>query len=132
MTQEEKELLFKDLSARFPYGIKIKDLSTQADTTIDVLGIKEHSVLVDRYTKFGNVYDSISIEYVRPYLRPMSSMTEEEKKEYDYCLMCMFYSVTHDDAITIDFLNSHHLDYHGLIPKGLALEEPEGKFYKHN
>lgn len=135
MTQEQKELLIKDLSTRLPYGVKIKDLSTQADTTIDVLGIKKPFIIVDEYSRFGNVYDSISVEFVKPYLRPMSSMSEEEHRELSklvnddklltgdpgktVCLHC---------GVVIDFFNSHHLDWRGLIEKGLALEAPEDMY----
>ena len=130
MTKEEKQqLLLKDLSARWQYGVKIKDLSSQADTIIDVLGIKGHFVLVDEYNRFGNIYDSISIEYVKPYLRSMSNMTKEEEEELrllkNQLVDCdenneiKFYSII--DEIHKLYL-SHHIDFMGLIPKGLAIE----------
>ena len=56
----------------------------------------------------------------KPYLRPMSSMTEEEEKEYHDAR-----SDYYDDLGTYDWLNAHHFDYRGLIEKGLALEAPE-------
>jgi hypothetical protein len=55
----------------------------------------------------------------------MSSMTEEEKKEYDHYLECMLYNTIYDGAFASDYLNAHHLDYRGLIPKGLAIEVTE-------
>ena len=139
MTQEEKELLLKDLCGRLPFGVKVKDLSTQADTTIEVLGIKEHFVLVDEYTRFGNVYDSISVEYVKPYLRPMSSMTTNEEYEYhQYCAIDFNdFAEEHLKLLSqtalcfsnhIDWLNAHHFDYRELISMGLALEAPEGMY----
>lgn len=73
-----------------------------------------------------------------PYLRPMSSMTEEEEDEYDsmfsnarriYC-NCEYYDTVQEDDIPdfIDWLNAHHFDYRGLIEKGLALEAPVGMY----
>ena len=147
MTEENKALLLKDLCARLHYGVKVKDLSTQADTIIEVLGIKEHFVLVDEYSRFGNAYDSISVEYVKPYLRPMSSVTEEENKTIDnisnngkgfeeyedgwirYDSIHTKWGVWPDGcAKLLDYLNSIHIDYRGLIPMGLALEAPEDMY----
>ena len=130
MKQEEKELL-KDLCARLPYGVKIKDLSMKADTTIDVLGIKGHFVLVDKYSRFGNVYDSISIEFVKPYLRPMSSMTDEERKEYKH--LVAFSGSSYGAANFVDWLNKKMFAYRAINGKdmfelGLALEAPEGMY----
>lgn len=129
MKQEDKELLLKDLSERLPYGVKIKDLSTQADTTIDVLGIKKPFIIVDEYSRFGNVYDSISVEFVKPYLRPMSSMTEEEKEFY--ASMFLEYDggrFTEFPGTVVEWLNKNMFDYNGLIPMGLALEAKEGMY----
>ena len=69
--------------------------------------------------------ENVMIEDIKPYLRPMSSMTDEEKKEYDHRLECMFYDTMYDDAFAIDWLNAHHFDYRGLIDKGLAIEVTE-------
>ena len=59
---------------------------------------------------------------IKPYLRPMSSMTEDEGVELDNTVIMGNYG---DDA---DWLNAHHFDYRGLIKKGLALEAPEGMY----
>lgn len=76
------------------------------------------------------------IQYL--YLRPMSSMTEEEEKEYNQlCYNCqeqdsVDYNITELDRTqliyVVDWLNAHHFDYRGLIEKGLALEAPEGMY----
>ena len=52
-------------------------------------------------------------------------MTEEEKKEYDHRLECMFYDAMYDDAFAIDWLLKNHFDFRGLIPKGIAIEVTE-------
>ena len=113
MTQEEKQLLLVDLCARLPYEIIVeatyKDGEGWKTEDRKLLGIYEDSqVYVDA------VY--ANIENVRPYLRPMSSMTEEERQEYGLVLC---------DELSInqyDWLNSHHFDYRGLIEKGFAIE----------
>ena len=63
--------------------------------------------------------------YLRPYLRPLSSMTEEEKFMYFQLSECKSIG---GKAEFIDWLNAHHFDYRGLIEKGLALEAPEGMY----
>ena len=121
MTHEDKELLMKDLCARIPYGVKVKVLNE------DILSQdSENGVLVGKENANDDCFviqcssDSYVLIYndFKPYLRPMSSMTEEEKKE---CLKITFVEAT-------DWLNSHHLDYRGLIEKGLALEAPPGMY----
>ena len=104
MTQEEKEVLLKDLCARLPYGVKLKRFDGE---------IVELTPLL---------FATFAIENFKPYLRPMSSMTEEEKREY--------FDVTQvsNHCAAIDWLNAHHFDYRGLIEKGLALEVHEGMY----
>ena len=116
MTQEEKQLLLKDLCARLPYGIKCR-FETTVDTykTIELSREGTNGLLVD----FDELYCYWFNEgFILPYLRPMSSMTEEEKEEEENTVM-MFLQ---------DFYNAHHLDYRGLIENGLALEAPEDMY----
>lgn len=116
MTQEEKELLLMDLSARLPYGTFIREYHDNGK-------IKHKKLRLDAnaYAWFKNGVK------VKPYLRPMSSMTEEERKEYDatfaYYGDCPCYTIK-----TFDFLNKKHFDYRGLIEKGLALEAPKDMY----
>lgn len=125
MTQEERELLLKDFSARLPYGVMMK-----------VSGLS-HPIALDEFILFTI---RTTKQEGTPYLRPMSSMTEEEEDEYDsmfsnarriYC-NCAYYDTVQEDDIPdfIDWLLEHHLDYRGLIPMGLALEAPEGMYEK--
>ena len=81
MTQEEKNLLLRDLCARLPYGVKVLGYNKYIGT----IGV------ISKGAKFQMVYlvefdKEMGIEYIKPYLRPMSSMTEEEAQEYwDLC-----------------------------------------------
>ena len=136
MTQEEKQLLLKDLCARLPYLVK---------------GLYQWkgNVPFDRELD-GRLYDELYLSLYstedssfKPYLRPMSSMTEEEEKELSIILNYEFYIdddfalVAEDDRHRIrlelcegyiDWLNEHHFDFRGLIEKGLALEAPENMY----
>lgn len=128
MKQEEKELLLKDLSARLPYGIKVKNIEEE-NTVGEVFAInrnkKTNNIVVSYY--LSDDCDTLSctqIEFVRPYLRPVSSMTPSEQKEFRK--LNDFYN--HPSHELIDFYNSHHLDYRSLISKGLALEAPSDMY----
>lgn len=128
MTQEEKDLIWKDLCARFPYGVRIK--RTNCPITLSVTGIDGKYIRHIPFYIGGNIEINTSIiEEIKPYLRPMSSMTEEEYKEWRY----LYLPLPHDNEATetqrrIDWLNAHHFDYRGLIEKGLALEAPEDMY----
>ena len=124
MTQEEKSLLLQDLCARLPYhpivSVAYNYLGKGIVWNFDVLRIK---LLLE-------IEENESWEYIKPYLRPMSSMTEEEYEEYCYLNEC-----THLDDGTevpcvahINYLLKNHFDFIGLIPKGLALEAPNGMY----
>ena len=145
MTKEEKKLLFKDLCARLPYKVKItirEDCGEEMVTDtlrayyISDIGCLEHP----------EIESYIEKKKIKPYLRPMSSMTEEEKNElkivtcpngtgyfneqYLVCPVNHFGEQISFDfmADIIDWLNAHHFDYHCLIEKGLALPAPEGMY----
>ena len=113
MKQEEKQLLLQDLCARLPYGVKCyikfddgKIFNERILAPIMIQDFKEHSF----------------VSFI-PYLRPMSSMTDEEKSEFygtfDPTLEEPYYRAK---VSSFDWLNKHHFDYRGLIEKGLALE----------
>ena len=115
MIQEGKETLLKDLCARLPYGTMVKcntDNRHEFDEELSEIHIM-------------NFYQF----EVKPYLRPMSSMTEEEKRNYhNYRYWIEKGDIEHCTINMIDWLNAHHFDYRGLIEKGLALEAPEGMY----
>ena len=152
MTQEEKELLLKDLCARLPYEVKGRvytettngkyDISgdmiffdTPFDVTLDDINTSTeelHVVAIGNEDTVDFIEDQqicgapFIVEEFEPYLRPMSNMTEEEENEYRAinCYEGLF--PRNEDAL--DYVLSHHLDFRGLIPIGLALEAPEGMY----
>ena len=127
MNKDDKELLLKDLSTRLPYGVMVKTPYNNAEL-IGINGIVRRK----GYTKETEYIDVITdkqtypIRYVKPYLRPMSSMAEEEKLMYEG-LMIGTDNVSYMLDV-IDWLNAHHFDYRGLIEKGLAIEAHKGMY----
>ena len=120
MTQEEKQLLMRDLCARLPYGVKVNFRGF-----IEVLHEVHIYESVQTIVGENGVLYDIDMPMVMPYLRPMESMTEEEEKEYENCFQS---DDTTAATLLVDFYNKRHLDYRGLIEKGLALEAPEGMY----
>ena len=117
MTQSDKELLLKDLCARLPYGVNADITLNKEDECLNsypIVGIVGDKIVFET----DIVSCSTDIEAVKPYLRLMSSMTEDESNKYTHLTF----------VERIDWLNSHHFDYRGLIEKGLALEAPEGMY----
>lgn len=117
MTQEEKELLLKDLCARLPYEVIVKYKSREKEGNVKIT-----SGNIGYVAELGNGW----WKECKPYLRPMSSMTEKEKAEYD-----SFNAPTAKRKVwlnRIDWLLSKHFDLRGLIPLGLALEAHEGMY----
>lgn len=130
ITQKEKELLLRDLSARLPYGVVCKGVTVDINVVKDEYENREVEGLL---TNIGYDYCTLGImtecelNTIKPYLRPMSSMTEEEKKTYE-----MFFN---EDGLLntsidtyLDWLLENHFDYRGLIPKGLAIEATEDMY----
>lgn len=127
MTQTDKQLLLKDICARLPYGVKcthkaypnsIKTIATVYPNETAIVGVIE-----------------VYLNDINIYLRPMSSMTEEEKKEYDETFDCIVSTrgveINHERRPTYetyDWLNEHYFDYRELIEKGLALQAPKGMY----
>ena len=129
MTQKDKDLLFNDLCARLPYGVKCDRLG-RARRLLGIDFNNLYSIILDRGCYMPQYY---MVEDIKPYLRPMSSMTEEEKEEFDdFCVIDEFVwkgnseigyknqAIIMSDAI--DWLNKNHFDYRGLIEKGLAIK----------
>lgn len=146
MTKEDKELLLKDLCARLPYGV------------ICLTEIGDGYLCSINQTIFGTEYglnispvkrdyfnDSEQDEVViKPYLRPMSSMIEEERKEVEELIKAhrpspygiinnkgmdnLLFSVSTTSGYLTDWLSKNMFDYRGLIPMGLALEAPSNMY----
>ena len=149
MTQEDKMLLIKDLSSRLPYSVHVQHTSGFSGVLYDIS-------MHHKYDKNDNIYDiicytdffgdgdSITIEHFKPYLFPLSSMTEEmleelnaegffktddtitnisQHKRKNGILKEIYTYVDIEGAsILIEFFLSHHIDYRGLIEKGLAID----------
>ena len=120
MTQEEKELLLKDLCARLPYGVKFlrKSWNYEWDQEMSVIEVLE-DIDKDGYINNTKVYN---VEDIKPYLFPTSSMTEEQKldlKEYAFI----------GGVWGFDWCHKNHFDYRGLIPQGLAIDATGRNIY---
>jgi len=138
MTQEDKELLLKDLCSRLPYKV-IVDYGYNAFDVHNGNYVKHGSKsILNCYLLdvFMSPRQNEKGEYIKPYLRPMSSMAEEEKVQLSQ-YACIGEDLNgefidevqrKDCAAYIDWLNKNHFDYRGLIEKGLALEAPEGMY----
>ena len=142
MTKEEKELLLKDLCARLSYGVTIYRIT---DNSIHRI---QYSDIIENIDQFSHLLEYSGIDNIKPYLRPMDSMTEEERNEIESVSDCNFGKALDADikaklnknydnsearileyhacSSVVDWLNAHHFDYHGLIEMGLALEAPKG------
>ena len=143
MTREDKDLLLKDLCARLPYDVKCKiEMWKGCDvcTIYNINSIGYVEIVEDSDT------NGVNIERIKPYLFPLSSMTEEQKEElyivtngkfsagYEYIDNCKPRSwsewgtteynwIRHYDIDLLHtWLNKNHFDYRGLIPKGIALD----------
>jgi hypothetical protein len=131
MTQEEKDLLYKDLCARIPYSLIVS--CTDDDGTMpNVWEVAYINKFKDAYllNTESTATQLISIEEVKPYLYPMSSMNEELREEYKDLLDNDGYSLdANDNVFTLqDFYCKYHFDYRGLIEKDLALKAPDGMY----
>ena len=134
MTQENKELLFKDLCARLPYRVVVS--FKNSDTKEAFNQILDYTLvhMAEYIPYIGGIE-------IKPYLRPMSSMTEEEKEELKILFdaedvtsdsICYLEGGTLEEYLShisysfcskiIDWLLAHYIDFHGLIPMGLAIE----------
>lgn len=131
MTQEDKELLIKDLSARLQYNIQIladidKTFEGGVISTLKVINLKKD------WVELQGVLTPFKFDEIKPYLRPMSSMTVEECIELGKLdatfenigeiLPNIPYYIEVTRPEQLDFLNAHHFDYRGLIEKDLAIE----------
>ena len=122
MTQEQKQLLIKDLCSRLLYETWVK--YEGKEWLVTGYGHGRVSLLPSVFSSIGGPCPLV--EEVRPYLRSMSSMTEEEENEYRAinCYEGLFPS--NEEAL--DYVLEHHFDFRGLIEKGLVLEAPEGMY----
>lgn len=129
MTTEEKQLLLIDLCARLPYCNTWVEYDGKK-WLITGYGHGRVSLLPSAFS--SGTGPCPLVEEVRPYLRPMSSMTKEERLIYEQRFHDVGRSIDvidADDVVPhIDWLLSRHLDFRGLIPMGFALEATEGMY----
>ena len=120
MIQEYKELLIKDICARLPYNV-ICQVEFEENGKYNSKVMLLSGIFTDEAyftTKGGSIYSN---EY-KPYLFHLSSMTEEQKQEYQHITERWMYDSSYSISDSIDWLNKNHFDYRGLIDKSLALD----------
>jgi hypothetical protein len=148
MSQENKKLLLQDLCGRIPYGVKMNHIANTENNPITLVGVAKTMITLESSAGYG----TSDIEDYIPYLFPLSSMTEEQKKEFKEISKCEYeikncggfdsegiylieigkYEYEYDIDTTIEefyfnykiinWLNKNHFDYRGLIEKGLAID----------
>ena len=135
MKQEDKELLLKDLSARIYYGVivHVESHDGGADHSFDnhLIGVQRAYAIVPRKDGIVTHFPIFLGANVKPYLRPLTSMTDEEREEYrkfSYYGAAGYRDNDFKEMVAvpsyekIDWLNAHHFDYRGLIERGLAIK----------
>ena len=116
MTQEEKDLLIKDLCARLPYGVKIEltrwvmNDGMYMNTTLEPKHINQL------------LNDEDGDAEIKPYLFPFSSITKEQEDEYQHITERWMYDSSYSISDSIDWLNKNYFDYRDLIESGLAID----------
>lgn len=119
MTQEEKDLLLKDLSCRLPYGVICEDGYCN-DLVLN--GIDKPNTITFKCT--DKSFWTTDLDKCRPYLFPISSMTDKQKED-----MIMSSCGIGSDKNVFDWYNKNHFDYRGLIRKGLATDASNLNIY---
>ena len=137
MTQEDKELLLKDLCARLPYGVKVK-----LGDNPNIFDLEYRIKFAVMYGDSDKLEDILDITNIKPYLFPLSSMTEEQWREItdvqiqeslksidvnNDCMSNPLFSI--GDLKTLDLCYANHIDIHNLIPRGLAEDATDKNIY---
>ena len=137
MTQNEKDILLKDLCGRLPYGVRAYYNDYDSDYEIESIKITSYGDY-----KTGSIHldmiDStkiVVIDEIKPYLFPLSSMTKEQKQELYNLVEESAFQILHSEDgnpqphIAMDWYNKNHFDYRGLIPMGLAIDATNLNIY---
>ena len=127
MTQEHKDLLFKDLCARLPYSVKC-DINDNKPYTLSSISNDYDGTLI-RFKEQKNGFNmEVYLSEVKPYLFPLSSMTDEQKQELKGLIFQNAFS-NNTTFTQQDFFCKYHLDYRGLIQLGLAIDATNLNIY---
>ena len=137
MTQEQKELLLKDLCARVPHGVKARcKIPVNQNESEEIVGqvtSVHYNISIVQVEGFDVIVDYNPYFEIKPYLFPLSSMTEKQKEEYNYIVNYIspddtenwaegeFVYVNQIEQL-LHFYHTNHLDYRGLLEKELALD----------
>ena len=135
MIQEDKILLLTDLCARLPYAVIAHASEINKNGIITDINISYNMVNLTVDNTNGR-YELVPLFDIKPYLRPMSSMTEEETEEYWTKInnnapempldeIPSIENIAKCSEIVLNWLNAHYFDYRGLIEKSLAIKAPE-------
>ena len=137
MTQEDKELLLKDLCARLPYGVKIK-----LGDNPNIFDLEYRIKFAVMYGDSDKLEDILDITNIKPYLFPLSSITEEQKsyingrwgvnEHFEFEIDPLWGEYFVDVCDAVDFINwcyENHFDINGLIPRGLAEDATDKNIY---
>ena len=137
MTQEDKDLLLTDLCGRLPYGLKLQNINDK-DSIVQLrsINLDNYCYEIQFYTYQGKALTICNVSKLfrfgkilryKPYLFPMSSMTEEQYKTY--CELEHSGNMEHLSLPLLEWLNKNHFDYRGLIEKGLAIDATNLNIY---
>ena len=139
MTQADKDLLLKDLCARLPYDVKVsKVVGDYISEPRPIRSINLNNIIVEdgEFEDGTPDIDVWAYEDFKPYLFPLSSMTEEQKEEFNTQSLKLQLQVIDEEIMyekatefEVDFYNKHHLDWRGLIPMGLAIDATNKNIY---
>lgn len=148
MTRENKELLLQDICARLPHGVKVHAKYIDTDTEVEkdgVLRMVDGDMVVAFVCDGTNCYNYVAIHEVKPYLFPLSSMTEEQKNQlkeiWDVDMnKALDYAISGEEGLSdlfqlsaakkvINWFIKNHFDFQGLIPKGLAIDATNLNIY---
>lgn len=130
MTKEDKDLLLNDLCSRLRYGVKISvqswdEREMEYIDKVDVL----YSVNGDEYIQSVNEDYDFSVEDIKPYLFPLSSITEEQKKELQSLMISDSYGILYHTLESFNYMCKNNIDFRGLIPMGLAIDATGKNIY---
>ena len=134
MEQKDKELLLKYLCMALPYDLQVKvEGDNEPYTLLSVHPNKGMALILTGVNMDGvDIISKVKIDTIKPFIRPLASMTKEEEKEFNEQMYNAkpysdgkSYNVYEVIGLDINYLNAHHLDYFGLIEKGCAIKVTE-------